>query len=44
MRLLAVTAGEDAQGKITEAEEVVGRIDLGGSWPSTFSAASCPGY
>jgi hypothetical protein len=44
MRLLAVTAGEDAQGKITEAEEVVGRIDLGGSSASTFSAASCPGY
>src|SRR5512133_2441024 len=26
MRLLAVTAGADAQGRITEAEEIVGRI------------------
>lgn len=31
MRLLAVTAGDSAQGKITEAEEVVGNIDLGGT-------------
>lgn len=31
MRLLAVTSGDDAQGRITEAEEVVGRIDLGGT-------------
>jgi hypothetical protein len=31
MRLLAVTAGDDAQGRLTEAEEVVGSIDLGGT-------------
>jgi hypothetical protein len=31
MRLLAVTAGAGAQGRITEAEEVVGRITVGGT-------------
>jgi hypothetical protein len=31
MRLLAVTAGDDAQGRITEAEEVVGRITADGT-------------
>jgi hypothetical protein len=31
MRLLAVTAGDDAQGRITEAEEVVGRITVDGT-------------
>lgn len=31
MRLLAVTAGDDAQGRLTEAEEVVGNIDLDGT-------------
>ena len=31
MRLLAVTAGDDAQGTVTEAEEIVGEIDLGGT-------------
>jgi hypothetical protein len=31
MRLLAVTAGDDAQGRITEADEVVGRISLDGT-------------
>ncbi len=31
MRLLAVTAGDDAQGRITEAEETVGRISLDGT-------------
>jgi hypothetical protein len=31
MRLLAVTAGDQAQGRITEAEEVVGRITVGGT-------------
>ena len=31
MRLLAVTAGDDAQGRITEADEIVGHIDLGGT-------------
>ena len=31
MRLLAVTAGDDAHGRLTEAEEVVGDIDLDGT-------------
>jgi hypothetical protein len=31
MRLLAVTAGADAQGRITEAEQIVGRITLDGT-------------
>ena len=31
MRLLAVTAGDDAQGRITEADEVVGKITVGGT-------------
>jgi hypothetical protein len=31
MRLLAVTAGPDAQGRITEAEQLVGRITVGGT-------------
>jgi hypothetical protein len=31
MRLLAVTAGDDAQGRLTDAEEVVGNIDLDGT-------------
>lgn len=31
MRLLAATAGDAAQGRVTEAEEVVGRITVGGS-------------
>jgi hypothetical protein len=31
MRLLAATAGDRAQGRITEADEVVGDIDLGGT-------------
>jgi hypothetical protein len=31
MRLLAVTAGPDAQGQITEADQVVGRISLDGT-------------
>ena len=31
MRLLAATAGDDAQGRLTEADEVVGRIELGGT-------------
>jgi hypothetical protein len=31
MRLLAVTAGDSAQGRITEADEVVGRITLDGT-------------
>jgi hypothetical protein len=32
MRLLAVTAGDDAQGRITEANEVVGRISADGTF------------
>lgn len=32
MRLLAATAGNDAQGKLTEADEVVGAIDLEGTF------------
>src|SRR6266540_1373895 len=31
MRLLAITAGADAQGRITEAEEIVGRITVDGT-------------
>lgn len=31
MRLLAATAGDAAQGRVTEADEVVGRITVGGS-------------
>jgi hypothetical protein len=31
MRLLAVTAGTDAQGQLTEAEEIVGRISVDGT-------------
>lgn len=31
MRLLAVTAGDDAQGRITEADEIVGEITLDGT-------------
>jgi len=31
MRLLAVTAGDQAQGQVTEAEEIVGRISAGGT-------------
>ena len=31
MRLLAVTAGDDAQGRVTEADQVVGQITAGGT-------------
>jgi hypothetical protein len=31
MRLLAVTAGPDAQGRVTEADEIVGRISVDGT-------------
>ena len=31
MRLLAVTAGDAAQGRVTEADELVGRITIGGT-------------
>ena len=34
MRLLAVTGGDDAQGRITEAEEVVGSVSLDGTIPA----------
>ncbi|MGH9285649.1 MAG: hypothetical protein ACRD0M_08230, partial [Acidimicrobiales bacterium] len=39
MRLLAATAGAEAQGALTEAEEVVGDISLGGLLASSCSAA-----
>jgi hypothetical protein len=32
MRLLAMTAGADAQGRVTEADEVVGRISVDGTF------------
>lgn len=32
MRLLAVTAGDEAQGRVTEAREIVGNVDLGGTF------------
>jgi hypothetical protein len=31
MRLLAVTAGPDAQGRVTEADQIVGRISVDGT-------------
>jgi len=31
MRLLAATAGDAAQGRLTEAEEIVGRVSVGGT-------------
>lgn len=31
MRLLAATAGDQAQGRVTEAEQIVGRITIGGT-------------
>src|SRR5215207_6966226 len=31
MRLLAATAGDDAQGRLTEADQIVGRISIGGT-------------
>jgi hypothetical protein len=36
MRLLAVTAGDSAQGAITEAEETVGKITFGGTFGFIF--------
>jgi hypothetical protein len=50
MRLLAVTAGADAQGRITEAEEIVGRITVDGTLGFVvftglfFGPASAAGY
>ena len=54
MRLLAVTAGDDAQGRITEADQVVGQITAGGTvgfvvftalffGPATAAATCCCG-
>jgi hypothetical protein len=50
MRLLVVTAGPDAQGRITEADQVVSRISLDGTLGFTvftglfFGAASGAAY
>jgi hypothetical protein len=44
MRLLAVTAGADAQGRITEAEQVVGRISVDDTLGSSSSPACSPGW
>lgn len=38
-----MTAGDDAQGRITEADEVVGRIDLGGTLGLYIFAGILPG-
>lgn len=43
MRLLAVTAGDDAQGRITEADEVVGSIDVDGTVALILFSAVLPG-
>jgi hypothetical protein len=43
MRLLAVTAGDDAQGMITEADEVVGAIELDGTIGLYLFAGVLPG-
>ncbi len=43
MRLLAVTAGDDAQGRITEADEVVGSINLDGTIGLIFFGGVLPG-
>jgi hypothetical protein len=43
MRLLAVTGGDDAQGRITEADEVVGRIDVGGTIGLVIFGGILPG-
>src|SRR5215216_851785 len=37
MRLLAVTAGADAQGQITEADQLVGRITVDGTLDYTVT-------
>jgi hypothetical protein len=41
MRLLAVTSGDDAQRRRTEADEVVGQIELEGRSGCSCSGASC---
>lgn len=43
MRLLAVTGGDDAQGRITEADEVVGKIELGGTIGLVIFGGILPG-
>jgi hypothetical protein len=43
MRLLAITAGDRAQGRITEADEVVGSIDLGGTVGLVLFGGVLPG-
>ncbi len=43
MRLLALSAGDDAQGRITEADEVVGRIELDGTIALVVFGGVLPG-
>jgi hypothetical protein len=43
MRLLAVTAGDDAQGRLTDADEVVGSIDLDGTVSLVVFGGILPG-
>lgn len=43
MRLLAVTGGDAAQGKLTEAEEVVGQIDVEGTFGLYVFGGLLPG-
>jgi hypothetical protein len=43
MRLLAVTGGDDAQGRITEAEEVVGSVSLDGTIGLVLFGGVLPG-
>lgn len=43
MRLLAVAAGDDAQGRITEAEQVVGKISLDGTFGLYIFGGILPG-
>ena len=44
MRLLAVTSGDDAQGRLTEADEVVGRIELEGTVGLLVFGGIFPGF
>jgi hypothetical protein len=43
MRLLAVTSGDEAQRRLTEADEVVGSIDLGGTIGLVLFGGVLPG-
>jgi hypothetical protein len=43
MRLLAVTGGDDAQRRFTEADEVVGRVDVGGTVAVILFGGVLPG-